>query len=256
MPDESGEQPGGQPPPYGEAGANPPSPPPEPPPYGQAGASWPNSQPAPPSEQLPPTHSIPGQPQVPVTAAGLPYGAGQPPPGPPGSHPYGGPGGYGGPYIPPLPKQTSTGKIVALVVGLILLVTCGVAFAVVVAIFSIGKDVAETLDEYEPPQPTVQETVSVAPGEGFLLGDVAVESGWSVEVLQGLPLIQDMRGTAVGVLAYEAVAFDLTFYRGDRVVAEGACGGSVDEADVVEIACTVSDKKARKADRVEVESLI
>ena len=252
MPDESGEQPGGQPPPYGEAGR--PSLPPEPPPYGQAGASWPNSQPAPPSEQPPPTHSIPGQPQVPPAAAGLPYGAGQPPQGPPGSHPYGGPGGYGGPYIPPLPQKSNTGKIVAIVIGAILFLTCGGCAVFGMAVYNAGQDVLDEIDTYEPP--TVQETVTVAPGEGFLVGDVAVESGWSVEVLQGLPLIQDMRGTAVGASAFDAVAFELTFYRGERVVAEGSCGGSVDESDVVEIACTVSDKKARRADRVEVQSLL
>jgi hypothetical protein len=249
-------------PPYGEAGAPPPEQPPEPPPYGQSGASWPNSQPAPPppTEALPPTHSIPGQPtygQTPPSAAGLPYGAGQPPPvqaGPPGSHPYGGPGGYGGPYIPPLPQKSNAGKVVALVVGVILLLTCGGCAVFGMALYNAGQDVLDEIETYEPP--TVEETVSVAPGDGFLIGNVQVESGWSVEMLGGVPVVEGMRGTAVGAVDFNAVALDLTFYRGDRIVAEGSCGGTVDESDVVELACSVTDRKARKADRVEIESVL
>jgi hypothetical protein len=246
-----------QPPPSDPAAGSdpPPSPspsPPPPPPYGQAGASWPNSQPLPP----PPPAYDPAAPGMPPTVAGPPYGGGQPPQGPPGSRPYGGPGGYGGPYIPPIPKQTSAGKIVAIVVGVILLLVCGGCFAFGAVIYSTGRDIAREIESYDPPD-DIDTVVSVAPGETFLVGDYSISPGWSVATQGPVLALEGMTATKIGAPRLDTVAFDMTFFRGDKVLGQATCSGSVPEdATEGEVVCMITDRKVRKADRVEIQSLI
>ena len=222
-----------------QSGQQPPSdPPPSPPPYGQAGASWPNSQPA----------------QPPYGAGAPSYGAG--PPGPPGSPPYGGPGGYGGPYIPPIPKQTSAGKIVAILVGVVLLLVCGGCFAFGTLLVSTGRDIAREIESYDPPD-DIDEVVSVAPGETFLVGDYSISEGWSVSTQGSVVVMEGMTATKVGEPQFSTVAFDMTFYRGAKVLGDATCSGTVtDDGTEAEVVCMIGDRKVRKADRVEIRSLI
>ena len=97
----------------------------------------------------------------------------------------------------------------------------------------------------------------MAPGETFLVGDYSISPGWSVGTQGPVVVMEGMTATKVGAPQFDTVAFDMTFFRGDKVLGQATCSASVPEdATEAEVVCMVTDRKVRKADRVEIQSLI
>ncbi len=144
----------------------------------------------------------------------------------------------------------------AIVVGVVLLLVCGGCFAFGTVIYSTGRDIAREIESYEPPD-DIDQVVSVAPGETFLVGDYSIAPGWSVATQGPVVTMEGMTATKVGAPQLDTVAFDMTFFRGDRLLGQATCSGTVPEdATEAEVVCMISDRKVRKADRVEIQSLI
>jgi len=219
-------QPGRQPGPSGsdgtpESAQPPPEPPPQPayqPPYGQAGAQWPYSQPA-------------------------------------GQQPYGGPGrpAYG-PY-PPAQPQGGGAKVWLLVIGLVLLLTCGGCFAVGALVLSQTGDVLREIEDSGGPGNGEQ--VSVEPGEAFELGDLSFAEGWAVTAQGPVVTIDGLVATTSEETDVGGLALFLTFFRKGREVAQATCAGTVGSAgEEIPLDCFVTDRRARHADQVTVQSAL
>ena len=243
-----GEQPGA--PPVALPGEQPGLPPA--PPYGQAypgGEALPGAAAAPPygagmaagafgqpSFGQPPYGEQPGQPAYGQQPGQPAYGQqpGQPAYGAPGTHPYGGQGYAGGPYLPPARNNGKTVWIVIAVVLVLVLLTCGgCALAALFLARESVDQIDEITDTYDGPG-MVGDPITVAEGQEFEIGTVEVDSGWTVS---DDGTVQGLRASSDRPLGFDALSLSFTFLAGGVEVGSSSCFGALVPDDDTDVPC-------------------
>lgn len=205
-----------------------------------------------PPDDQPPTERAPynGPPQPPQPGPpyqgqqpyqGQPYQA--PPPGqgqPP--NPY---GGYPSPYQPP---KGGSGKTIAIVVGIIVVVILAICGGIVgLAVWGLNT-VEDSIDEFDgdrrggPNNP-----ITLVEGEAFEIDGIEYDEGWTIA-----PPADEYNGNAiVGLMgendrsdgSSETVSLRFTFLTGNSEVGEIAChsNGSISHGNTEELECSDRD---------------
>ncbi|MFW6868495.1 hypothetical protein ACOACQ_13970 [Nocardioides sp. CPCC 206347] len=237
----------------------PPEQPNENPPYGQPGQpgqpqQWPVAPP-PAGGYNPP----PGGGYTPPPAGGYnppPGGGYTPPPGgyaPP-------PGGYGAPSPYGQKPSGGSGKVIAIVVGVIVLLVLVVCGGAVGLLIWGANTVDDALDEFDPDRVGGSNNpITLEVGEEFEIDGVEYADGWSVaspkdeytgETISGLKGTND-RADESG----ESVYLNFTFLDGDDTeVGEVNCtsSGDISHGNTEELSCTNYSRFTGSYDHVEV----
>ncbi len=180
-----------------------------------------------------------------------PYGAPQHPGGPP---PYGVPGPYGPGYGPP-PKKDNTLKWVLIIIGTVLLLTCGGCLAVGVLAFNEGSSIVEReLDRVQ-----TSESIDVEEGDGFSLGNLDVQDGWRTVNSEFddslLDVVVTTRPRDDPAFLDSVAQIDFSFYRRDRLLGTIGCFGfDVKANEPTALDCAGSVEKIKRADRITAET--
>lgn len=185
-----------------------------------------------------------------------PYGAPQGPGGPPVYGPPGPTGAPGAWYGPP-PAKDNTLKWVLIIVGVLLLLTCGGCLAVV----GLAANETKTIVDRELSRIETSESVEVVEGEAFTIGNLDVSQGWrtqSSDVGEGiLNLVATPRQRDDPALLDSVPQIDFSFYRRDRLLGTVSCFGfDAKPGEPTVLECDGSVERIRRADRITAETLL
>lgn len=220
-------------------------------PYGQPG------QPGQPGQQPPQWPVAPPPPQG-QGQYHPPAGGYTPPPG--GGYTPPPAGGYGAPSPYGQKPSGGSGKVIAIVVGVILLLVLLVCGGAVGLVIWGAKSVDDALDEFDPSRVGGSDNpITVEVGEDFEIDGIEYAEGWSVarpkdeysgETITGLKGTND-RGDESG----ESVYLNFTFLDdNDTEVGEVSCSssGDISYGNTEELTCTNYSKFTGAYDHVEV----